>query len=472
MPSRIARHALLLLALLASAPLSAGAQPRVVAAAPAPLPVVVRDSLFHVVLLTRASAVALADSGRMSAYFGVCRNTTVLRADDSLAVIRSRLWDWDSAHGADLDHLTVLVTRVSDTEVECGARGSLRATALARGFRVTRDVAYPYGTAISAITVHHGSRVILPEDVERIPTSRITARGLLTIDGDMVRITVPLDSLAPAASGRVEEMEIEVTTPDSARSHRIRVPWTAMQSLWEQVLDDRAARLDAASATESRRLVAQLAGPDGSAERTLDARVALGVSLGVSGDVAAARAILGRAVGDEPCLTLSGLAPVAAREIVAALTRPPDRCRASIPRALLQSTLLPGLGQTTGTGRKVIGALVLGAVAGTLVLSQRANDDAKTLYAEYLTIDGLDPADAAASAASAYDRAESRRLAGRRLVLAGATLWGASIAEATWTEWRLSRRLQRVQGYDVRGRSVSAAVRSAPGHIGLALNLF
>ncbi|MCE9601127.1 MAG: hypothetical protein K8S21_02800 [Gemmatimonadetes bacterium] len=457
--------------LLATAPGLAAAQ-GARAATPRPLPVVVRDSRFDVLFLTRTSAAALDDSVRMSRYFGACRKVTVLRAEDSVAVIRSRLWDWGGSDGDDGDRLTLLVTRTSPNAVGCGTGDDLRATALARGFRVTTDVAYPYGTAITAVRVLRGSSSILPSGIERMPTSRITARGLLTIDGDMVRVSVPIDSLAPAADGRVSDMEIEITIADSSTAHRIRVPWTALQEAWEQMLSDRSARLTARTAAENRRLLDLLARPDQGAGRGLDARVAVGVNLSTAGDLAAARAVLGRAVHDEPCLTLGEGFPVAAREIVSAVRRPADRCRASMVRTLLQATVVPGLGQTRGTTRKAIGALVLGAVAGSLFAARSANADAKALHAEYLAVDGLDPAATARLAERLYDRAESRRLDGRRFVAVGAALWGASLAEATWTEFRLTRRLARVQDYRARVSTANVVPASGPGRVGVALTLF
>jgi hypothetical protein len=154
------------------------------------------------------------------------------------------------------------------------------------------------------------------------------------------------------------------------------------------------------------------------------------------------------------------------------VARPVDRCRASVARAFVRATLVPGLGQTYGTTRKAVGALVLGAVAGTLLASQSAKDDAKSLYARYVAVDGPDPAEAARLAEATYARAESRRLDGRRLVAVGAALWGASIVEATWTEFRLTKRLARVQDYRARVSAVSLVPASGPRRVGVALTLF
>lgn len=464
---------LVALALLAGISLPARAQrPARQTPPPVPLPVVVADAEFDVVLLTHASAAALGDAARMSEYFSACRRRLAIPASDSLAVIRSRTWDWTSGAAADDGTLTFLVSRATSNEVDCLSREGSRATAFARGLRVTSDTIYPYGAGITAVTAHRGERLVGGDALERIPATRMTQRGLLTISDGIVRLTVPIDSLAPLADGRVSDLELAITTADTTIAHRIAIPWSAVRPMWEQVLRARSARLADTAADANRALLTRLDSPAIGESDALDARVQVGLNFAEAGDSAGARVILGRAVSQEPCLTLGASAPSLARDIVGAVHRPAGRCRASMGLSVAQAAVVPGLAQLRDPKRRILGALVLGAVISSLVRSQSANDEAKQLYEDYRAVDGPDPQLNAALAARLYDQAESRRLDGSRLVLFGATVWGASIAEAGWSEYRLARRLARVQGYAPRARALSLAPSGATGRIGLALNFF
>lgn len=438
--------------------------------APTPVPIIVPDGRFDVVLLTHASAAALGDASRMREYYRACRRQLAVPPWDSLAVIRSRTWDWSTGGIADPDNLTFLVSRTVRTEVDCLAPAGPRATAFARGFRLTTDTLYPYVTEVTSVTVRRGERVISSGDLERIPATRITMRGLVTVAAGMVRLSVPIDSFAPGPDGQMHDLELEIASADSPGARVIAIPWVSLRPMWEQVLRSRASRLATAAASVA--LLAELDEPELSAAGRLDARVRLGSHFADGADTASARVVLGRAVLDEPCLTLGAASPALAREIVAHVSRPRDWCRASIGRTLAQATLLPGLGQTRGITRKLVGAAVLGAVVSTLLASQQANDEAKSLYAEYLAVDGPNQVVTANLTASLYDRAESRRTAGTRLVMLGAGLWGASIVEATWTEYRLTRRLARVQDFQVRARSIGLTRGGPQGRLGLSLNFF
>lgn len=211
--------------------------------APAPVPVIVPDGRFDVVLLTQASAAALGDSRRMREYYRACRRRLAVPPSDSLAVFRSRTWDGGTGEAADPDNLTLLVSRTVRTEVDCLAAEGLRATAFARGFRVTTDTLYPYVTEIMSVTVRRGERVISSGDLERIPATRITMRGLVTVAAGMVRLSVPIDSVAPGPDGQMHDLELEIASADSSVAHVIAIPWVSLRPMWEQVLRSRATRL-------------------------------------------------------------------------------------------------------------------------------------------------------------------------------------------------------------------------------------
>jgi hypothetical protein len=472
MPVHSILRAVAALALLTLAAIPSQAQRVDPATEAVPFPAVVPARGFDIVLLTHASAAALGDERRMTRFFHECRRQLAIPAGDSLAFIRSRQWEPAAGTSADADNLTVIVGRSVRTKLDCLVGDDLRAAAFARGFRVTSDTLYPYEPAITSLNFLRGERIVSSGELERISSTRLTARGLITVAGGLVRITVPIDSLAPAADGRADSLRLEITTADSNVARRVAIPWSAVKPMWEQVLRARAERLSGAAAVEGPALLQRLASPGMTPQAALDARVKLGVLFAEAGDVAAARTLLARAVADEPCLTLSAASPASARAIVAEVHRPADRCRASVGLTAAQAAVVPGLAHLRTPKRRLIGAFVFGAVVQSLVRSQAAKDEAKDAYFRYLLVDGTDPAFTANLAAGLYDEAESRRLAGRRLVTFGAALWGASIVEATWSEYRLSQRLARVQDFDTRVRSVSLAPSGATGRVGIALNFF
>lgn len=59
----------------------------------------------------------------------------------------------------------------------------------------------------------------------------------------------------------------------------------------------------------------------------------------------------------------------------------------------------------------------------------------------------------------------------RSLVIAGATIWGASILEAAFSEQRLAARLKRVRDYSTT-RRVSVSPYAGSDRVGLAVTFF
>lgn len=464
-PARALRTALALVALLA---------PPVAAQRPAtlpPAPVLVGSGRYDVVLLTHASAAALSD-GRWSAeWFRACRVRLAVPAADSLAVIRSQPWDWTGGAVIDPTTLTLLVSRTPRQAVDCAASEAATAIAYGRGYRVSADTAYPYDATITEVNVRRGETVVRAADVERVAATRVTLRGLITVPAALLRVSLPIDSLAPDSLGRVDDLELEIVSPDSALPHRIAIPWTTLRPVWEQLLRARAERRSADLAGAVTAPLATLTRPDATPADRLDAQVLVGDAFARAGDVNAARVVLGRAVEEEPCLTLAQTMDPATRSIVGSVLRPRDRCVANLPLVLGRAALLPGFGQLQGTERRLYAVAVLATVAGTLSASQSSNDEAKRLYAEYLAVDDPAPSIAAGEAARLYDAAESKRLTGRNLVIMGATIWAASIVEAGLTEHRLGQRLARVRDHST-ARRVSVHPFAASDRVGLSLTFF
>lgn len=459
--------------LLAAFALSIGAAPAF-SQRPAALPPdaqVVSDSLFDVVLLTHASAATLGDGRRSAEWFRACRTKLALPASDSLTVIRSQPWDWSATGVVDPTTVTVLVSRTPRNPVDCAASAAATAAAYARGFRVTGDTAYPYDAAITAVNVRRGATMLTPIDVERVAATRLTVRGLVTVSSALVRVSVPIDGFAPDSTGRTRDVELEIIAADSILPHRIHLPWRVIRPIWEQMLLARAQRASAELGASAVMPLETISRSASTRAQRLDARVGLGNALASAGDVAAARVLLGQAVQEEPCLTLGASMDATARQVVEAVDRPRDRCRANMTTTLARATLLPGFGQIHSTPRRIYAVAVLATVASTLAASQSTNDEAERLYARYLAVDNADPVLAAAEAAQLYDDAESKRLMGRDLVAIGVGIWGASILEAAISERRLIRRLDRVRGYQVRQR-VSVMPHASPTRVGLAVTFF
>lgn len=433
--------------------------------------VVLGDGAFDVTLLTHASSAPADGDARMAEYFRACRQRLALPAADSSAVARSRPWDWTLGGTADPGTLTVLVSRSTRDEVSCQAPASLRALAYLRGFRVTSDTLYPYDAAITGVAVVRDSQLIMPVDGERVALTRITQRGLVTVSGAIVRISVPIDGLVPDSLGEVHDLRIAITTPELEQPHLVRIPWWALRPIWRQLLVARARALPGARSAADSAILLRTDAPTLSEPQRLEARVRLGTAFAEAGDLGAARMLLAEAVGAEPCLTLAPAASTPARTIVSQVRRAKARCVANMPLTVGRALAIPGFGHFDTPRRRVTSVATLLAVAGTLAASQSTNDEAKRLYAEYRAFDSTVPNEASTNAALLYDRAEDKRAFGTTLVVLGAVMWGASVVEAAWAEHRQEQRLARVRDVDARAPRVGFAPHAAPGRLGLALTL-
>lgn len=429
-------------------------------------PTLMRDAKYEIVLLTHANAKALDADSLLARFFQGCRFVASLRRDDSLAVVRSRPWDWNQGAAADPTTLTILIRRASPIQARCEIAGDVDAVAAARGFQVVSSTAYPDDATITSARLRRGEDVIEAADVERTALTRVTSRGLVAVEGGLYRLTVPVDATAPDSSGSTRDLMLEIVAPDSTRSARIAIPWEILAPIWSQVLPSRSQRRESLDAA-NRPVFDRLARTTDPLVRT-EARARLGANFAAAGDTAAARIVLGDALREEPCLTLHASAGVA-QDVLRPLARRADRCTANLTRTVAVATLLPGFGNLDGPARKVYAATVLGIVAGTLAASQIENSDAEALYAQYLAVDGSDPVATRDAAARLYDRAEQARATGTALVAAGAATWLLSIAEAVWTERRLIRRLERVRDVRPGTTAVGVAPHVGPGRLGLAL---
>lgn len=469
-------RALLLIGLAA---LPAAAQRGTPTKAPAPLPppplayapsaVVISDGAFDVTLLTHASANVSEGSRRMADYFRLCRDRFGVPAADSSAVARSMPWDWTTGGTADPGTLTILVGRATPNELDCRSTEGQRSYAYLRGYRVTADTAYPYAAALSGVSVVRDSQVVAPVDDERVTLTRITQRGLVTVPGAILRVSVPLDSIAPDSLGELHELSILVAAPDLPEPHRVRIPSWALRPIWRQALAARARVLSGDRSADEAAILLRPDPPGVSEPRRLEARVRVGTAFADAGDVAAARVLLAEAVASEPCLTLAPAASAPAGRIVSQMTRPRARCVADMRLAVGRALLVPGLGHFDTPRRRIASVATFLAVVGTLAASQSTNDEAKRLYAEYRAFDSTVPGEATATAGKLYRKAEDTRVFGSALVVTGATIWGASILESAWAERRQQRRLARVRDMDVRSPRVGIAPFGAPGRIGVTL---
>jgi hypothetical protein len=438
----------------------------------APDPVLVSLASWHVVMLTGASAAALESDRSVARFFSLCRVALGTPAADSAAVVRARAWEWGAPHVADHRHVTFVVTRAGTALETCRADAALRARAIARGFHAASDTLFPSFARLPGVTVQRETSPVAAVQEERADATWITGRGAVRIDGGLVRITLPIDSLAPDASGKRDDVQVVIAPSEREGEVRIPIPWSAIRPLWEQVIEARIAARSSAESVALAPFVAILKDPRRPKAAQVDARARLGAHLVTVGDSAPARALFFGALHAEPCLTFATSVPAGVQSSLAKIDRPSDRCRANLSLTVARAALLPGMGHTRTFGERSYALVVLGTVTASLVGSQRANDRTRDRYDAYLRFDGDLTGTAQLTAARLYRAAEADRRTNNRLVVVGVAAWAASIVEAAWAEHRQIRRLERVRDLRLDRAGPSLEPFSTSGRVGLVLTFF
>ena len=428
-----------------------------------PSPVLVTNAQYDVVMVTSAAARALGDAEAMSRYLAACGARIPIPDADSIAVMGGRPWEWESDAARAAGRVTLLVSRTIPAEVDCDSSPADRMEAFGRGLRVTTDTAERSSRRLLSVRIRRGTREIEPLERSAILSTSISRRGLHTEGGGMIRLTLPLDALVPDSTGRVDDLRIEIVGADSVYVHTMRMPWEPVRELWTQVIGERSEPLGDPVAGIARRFEMWRIGSGPPYPAYAD-WAELGAALAEAGDQPLSRVAFNVALELEPCLTFAPSMTAPARIGLEATARPPARCSANVARAALRGALLPGFGHVNGPSRTATSFVVLGFVAGTLVLSQAMNDEARALYTDYLQVANTD-------ARKAYDAAESKRVTGSVLVASAVTVWVASLAEGVWRERQRSQRLARVRGFAPAAREVGLEPRVLPRGVGLALTI-
>src|SRR5690606_17552575 len=127
--------------------------------------------------------------------------------------------------------------------IDCGANEVARHAALARGIRFGRNPTYSGANdAVRAELVVTGAPVA-PLLAGRAEVTQV-AQGRLWENGTgQVRLYVPIDALAPTASGRMPPVRVHVWNSVNAFPDTLAIPEGALRALWDSELHWRAARL-------------------------------------------------------------------------------------------------------------------------------------------------------------------------------------------------------------------------------------
>ncbi len=494
--------ALLALSLLASTPLAS--QSKVIDQPPLQF----QSERYEVMLVTRRTIGTLTDDNRLSQLIASCRDAIRITPPDSAAAVQHRGWDWSSGPSADPLTVTLVVIAGADLIVPCGDRVAQDRIAAARGLRVTYDSLYQPGRDIERVSLWRGKDQIVPSMSERTEVARLTPRGMISIGAGAVRLSVPVDELAPDATGARGDLFLEVWNARDSVPNLIPLPWPVLAEAWSELIAWRAER---AIATGTRsgdgRLVTPvpadsalrdsrqryLNGDFANANRVLvprlipaalgradyrNARVQLALTLANVGDSSAARVLMGRVVHESPCFTLAADAPAYARRLVDGVRRTPARCSSqSLVRTAVQSILLPGFGRPASVGRRFAGAAAIGVIGASLASGFSNANGARSTYDLYLDMDYSVSSNPADSSRALYESAESQRTTAKQAMMVAALVWSATVFESVVREALLARSLREVKEYGhgasrAPSKRAQLAPRSAPGQVGFSLFLF
>ncbi len=295
---------------------------------------------------------------------------------------------------------------------------------------------------------------------------RLSAAGLESVEDAAMRLTVPIDSLAPSVQGLMPVVSVHVRVAGDVTWHEVEVPAAALDAAWRRALPARLSYRAPRLPTDEQSIVpppardrylqrARDAFMEGdysdaarlalvrldddtlSVEDTRLARVIAGLSFIEQGDDLAARLVLAPAVRDEPCLALAPGRAEAAAAMLAELARPAARCRPARPlRVALQGAVLPGFGRPTSGMRRLAGVVEAAIVVSFLARSQQRLRVAEQRYDDYLAVSRLQPAleFPAYRAQRLYKDTESARRAALISFQSAIVAWGLFTAEAVVSE--------------------------------------
>lgn len=477
--------------------------PGVAAAQPAELPELISFGRYDVFLLSSAMARGLDADARVGMLLNGCRRRVRVTDADSAAVVRARPWAMSGPRVQDPSILTIIIMPAEPVFVDCGDAVGQQFIAAARGVRITSDTLYDRERDIRRVSLRRGDRELAPLESERTPIIRFGGYGLHVNGGGLIRLAVPIDSLAPDASGTIDDLRLLVWNEQDTIPSEVKIPWRSVAATWREFIGARSARVigdagkrglpvflanepgdSALKRARSRYLADDVGGGNAIvAERLRTARLAsadllhartqLGVSLAQLGDSSAARVLLGLAVATAPCLTLTPTAPIEAARVLGALRRGDGHC---VPPVLwktaLRGALIPSFGSTHTKARRISAIVGLLGVTGAFALASMNRSASAATYDDYLAIDLPSALPPEFDARRLYALAEEQRKTSIAYLRIGGAIWVASWAEAMLNEYRVKRHLASVTGYGGVRSGPSVTPRGGASGFGVSLNFF
>lgn len=471
-------------------------------------PLIVRGENYDLLLVTHRTLPTVSDDARMALLLGSCRRAVRISSADSALAVHTSVWDWRAESVTDSLAVTFVVLPSAPLSVSCTERELQDRIAATRGLRISYDALYSPLLDVKRVEFLRGSERIAPERSESALLATLTTRGMIFTGARVVRLTVPVDLLAPDASGERRDLALEIWNERDTIPTHFPIPWPVVAEAWQEIIlwrvEDalasgsrrgaetfapplpsdgalRAARaryLEGDLAGASRLAVARMQPGLVSPSDYRNARVQLALTLVSAGDSSGARVMLGRVVADRPCFTLGATAPPDAARLMVGLRRAPARCTSNSPlHTMVRSALLPGFGRPAGLVRMTIGAAALGVIGSSITSGFSTARLARSTYDLYLAMDWnvhFNPAD---SARALYVKAEKERDLAKWRWQNGAVVWAATIVESLLFEAWHEHRLREVRSYgsDVQSaapRSAALRPRATPGQVGFSITFF
>jgi len=383
----------------------------------------------------------------------------------------------------------LMITIVPSTSrpVGCADSAADELVLLEHGLRVTADTIPFSANDVASVEVLLGDRRIAPTLLAGGYVTRIAPEGFVALDGSgFARVYLDIDALAPRGSA-LPRLRLRVGT-EMGSVDEFEVSPRVLDELWREVLPWRAARLLAASGDDapvvfptpadpelrsaledqsaraivahSERILIRLDSPLLLRGDRVSALMHVGFGFSTLGDDASARVLLRRALQLEPCLRLSATAPAAGGQLLDEV-RPVVRCDAVPAIQVVRWGLVPGRAQRRlDPDRFGSGFLPLALTTTSALASVVLHLKSDALFANYQR-ELVDPA-------RSFEEARDMHVLANRIGVATYALWGASIAQAIYSERRLARRSAAVSDY---GADQGRRVRVGPASQGFGLSL-
>lgn len=467
------------------------------------LPESIRAGRHDVFLLSAAMARGLDDDARIGLLLSGCRRRLRLTEVDSTATVRARPWPLMGPRVQDPSILTILILPTEPVFVDCGDATGQQVIAAARGIRITNDTLYDGERDVLRVALRRGDRELAPLESERTPIVRFGAYGVVVNGAGLIRLAIPIDSLAPDASGAIPDLRLLVWNDQDSVPSEVAIPWQSVAAIWKEFLPARSARAAATAGrpeaplfladeprdsvlrrARSRYLAADIGGGNAivaerlrtsrlTAADLLHARTQLGVSLAQLGDSSAARVLLGLAMSTAPCLTLAPAAPSEAERMLGSIRRGDQDCAAPVLwKTALRGALIPGFGSTPTTARRRSAIVGLLGVAGAFALASSNRSASRATYDDYLAIDLPSALPPELEAQRLYSVAEQQRRTSITYLRIGGAIWVATWAEALLSEYRVKLHLASATGYGSVRSGPSFTPRGGAQGLGLSINFF